>query len=77
MGILHKNIHLMLLFLKAPFLVLHFSGYTLMNFLMILSVITIYPDDTTLESRVGFWTLVWSTKHCEMGLKMVFIWLVY
>ena len=51
MGILHKNIHLMLLFLKAPFLVLHFSGYTLMNFLMILSVITIYPDDTTLESK--------------------------
>ena len=29
----------MLKFLKAPFLVLHFSYYTLMNFLMMLSVI--------------------------------------
>ena len=35
---LHKNIQLMLEFLKAPFLVLHFSYYTLMTFLM-LSVI--------------------------------------
>ena len=29
---LHKNIQLMLEFLKAPFLVLHFSYYTLMTF---------------------------------------------
>ena len=36
---LHKNIHLMLEFLKAPFLVLHFSYYTLMTFLMMMSVI--------------------------------------
>ena len=36
---LHKNILLMLKFLKAPFLVLHFSCYTLMAFLMMLSVI--------------------------------------
>ena len=36
---LHKNIQLMLEFLKAPFLVLHFSYYTIMAFLMILSVI--------------------------------------
>ena len=35
---LHKNIQLMREFLKAPFLVLHFSYYTLMTFLM-LSVI--------------------------------------
>ena len=35
----HKNIQLMLEFLKAPFLVLHFSYYTLMTFLMMLSVI--------------------------------------
>ena len=38
MGSLHKNIQLMLEFLKAPFLVLHFSYYTLMTLLM-LSVI--------------------------------------
>ena len=36
---LHKNIQLMLEFLKGPFLVLHFSYYTLMTFLMMLSVI--------------------------------------
>ena len=39
MGSVHKNIQLMLEFLKAPFLVLHFSYYTLMTFLMMLSVI--------------------------------------
>ena len=38
-GSLHKNIQLMQEFLKAPFLVLHFSYYTLMTFLMKLSVI--------------------------------------
>ena len=33
-----KNIQLTLEFLKTPFLVLHFSYYTLMAFLMMLSV---------------------------------------
>ena len=36
---LRKNIQLMLEFLKAPVLVLHFSCYTLMTFLTVLSVI--------------------------------------
>ena len=36
---LHKNIQLILEFLEAPFLVLHLSYYTLMTFLMMLSVI--------------------------------------
>ena len=36
---LNKNIRLMLEFLKGPFLVLHFSYYTLMTLLMMLSVI--------------------------------------
>ena len=36
---LHKNIQLMLEFLKVPFLTLHFSCYTLTAFLMMLSVI--------------------------------------
>ena len=36
MGSFHKNIQLMMEFLKAPFLVLHFSYYTLMTFLMML-----------------------------------------
>ena len=42
MGSLHKNIQLMLEFIKAPFLVLHFSYYTLMTFLMMLSVILLF-----------------------------------
>ena len=36
---LHKNIQLMLDFLKSPFLLLHFSCYTLMIFLTMLSLI--------------------------------------
>ena len=39
MGSLHMNIKLMREFLKAPYLVLHFSYYTLMTFLMMLFVI--------------------------------------
>ena len=42
MGSLHKNIQLMLEFLKGPFLVLHFSCYTLMTPLMMLAVIMLY-----------------------------------
>ena len=39
MGSFDKNIQLMLEFLNVPFLVLHFSYYTLVTFLMMLSVI--------------------------------------
>ena len=39
MGILHRNIQLMLEFLKDSFLVLNFSYYTLTTFLTMLSVI--------------------------------------
>ena len=39
MGNLHKNTQLMLEFFQGPFLVLHFSYYTLMSFLMMLSLI--------------------------------------
>ena len=40
-GSLPKNNQLMLEFLKIPFLVLHFSYYTLMTFLTMLSVISL------------------------------------
>ena len=42
MGSIHKKIQLILQFLKGPFLVLHFSYYTLMTFLMMLSIILLY-----------------------------------
>ena len=38
MGSLYKNIQFMLEFLKAPFFVLHIFYYTLITFLMILSI---------------------------------------
>ena len=77
MGSLHKNIQLMLEFLKAPFLVLHLSYY--MTFLMMLSVILvsmlmmplwvksgIWSVATTI---VGFWTWIWSTIHWNWDRK--------
>ena len=48
MGRLGKNIDLMVELLKAPFLVLHFSYYTSMTFLMMLSNVVVYTDGTTL-----------------------------
>ena len=48
---LHKNIEVMLEFLMGPFLVLHFSYYLLMTFLMMLNVILLYVDDTILYSK--------------------------
>ena len=42
MGSLLKNIQLLLEFLKVSFLVLHFSCYTLMTFLMMISVILLF-----------------------------------
>ena len=39
MGDLYKNIHLILEFLKVPFLVLQFFSYKLVIFLMMLSVV--------------------------------------
>ena len=68
MGSLHKNIQSMLEFLKASFLVLHFSYYTLMTFLMILSVILLSMSMILLSvlsvvrhlicgnTRIGVWT---------------------
>ena len=46
MGSLHKNIQLMLEFLKTSFLALHFSYYMLITFLMIFDI-AIYADDTS------------------------------
>ena len=68
MGSLHKNSQLMLAFLKAPFLVLHFSYYTLMTFLMVLSVLlvsilVILGIWSVARTRIGFWTWIWSSKH--------------
>ena len=76
---LHKNIQVMLEFLKAPFLVLHFSCYILMTFLTMLSLILL----STLMILLFILSLTrhlicgnnlnWlldlnlSTRHCGLG----------
>ena len=72
---LHKNIQLMQEFLKAPFLVLHFSYHTLMIFLTMLSVILLSMLMILLWSGIwsvattwiGFWTWIWSTRLYGQG----------
>ena len=60
MGNLHKNIQLMLEFLKAPFLVPHFSYYTSMTFLMMLSVIL-------LSTLMKVWSGISSVSTTRIG----------
>ena len=55
---LHKNIQLMLKFLKGPFLNLHFSYYVLMTFLMMLSVILLHVLMILLSTLNGIRHLV-------------------
>ena len=50
---LYKNFQLMLEFLKAPFLVLHFSYYTLMIFLTVPSVMLLSMLMILLSSVIG------------------------
>ena len=60
---LHKNIQLTLEFLKAPFLVLHFSYYTLMIFLTMLSVIL-------LSMLMILLSILSVTRHLICGNKL-------
>ena len=52
-GSLYTNVELMLEFLKAPFLVLHFSYYTLMTFLVMLSVLSMLMILLSILSVIG------------------------
>ena len=71
----HKYIQLMLKHLKAPFLVQHLSYYIIdINDLPDNAIcnIAIYADDTNqaiwfvATTRIGFWTWIWSTRHCGL-----------
>ena len=67
---------------KGSFLVLLFFYYTLMTFLMILSVILLSVLMITLyckyirhlwsvaTTRIGFSTWIWSTTHCGLGQEV-------
>ena len=52
---------------EAPFLVLHLSYYTLMTFLMMLSVI--YADDTTLYSKCDQASDLWQQLELVTELE--------
>ena len=82
MGSLQKNIQLILEFVKDPFLVLHFSYYTLMTYLMMLSKILLYMLMILLytlnvisylsvaTTRIGLWTWIGSTRNCRLGQEV-------
>ena len=77
MGSLQKNIQLMLEFLETPFLVLHFSYYTLMTFLML--PVIIYADATLysllwfhLAGLITLVLLMWKCMHLFLGKKSFF-----
>ena len=79
MGSLHKNIQLMLAYLKAPFLFLHFCYYVLMTFLMMLFVILLSKlNGTTLYSKCDqasdLWQKLESASELESDLRDTVDW---
>ena len=67
---LQKNIQLMREFLKCPFLVLHFSYYTLMIFLIMLSVILLSMlMILTLHSKCGRAFNLWQQLELPSELE--------
>ena len=62
MGSLHKNIQLMLELLKASFLVLNFSYYTLMTFLILSAI---------LLSMLCWWCFLYSKSDLFQQLELV------
>ena len=68
-GTLHKNIQLILKFLKAPFLVLHFFYYTLMTLLMMLSVILLSRLMILLSNLCHQASDLWQQVELASGLE--------
>ena len=72
---LHKNIQLMREFLKAPFLVLHFSYYTLMIFLTMVSVILLSMLMILLSIRASdLWQQLELASELESDLRDTVDW---
>ena len=81
---LHKNIQLMLEFLEAQFLVLHFSYYTLITFLMLLVILlSMLMILLSILNVSGYlicgnnvnWLLnlnLIHKRHCELGQEVAF-----
>ena len=74
---LHKNIQLMLEFFKTPFLVLYFSCYTLMAFMMMLFVILISMLMIQLSVLSVIWHLICGNKKKTNKQKLYgpFLWM--
>ena len=71
MGSLPKNTQLMLKFLKAPFLVLHFSYYTLMIFLMLFVILVLFErfnNTGTIDVKMGGSFLEEKSSFMRLGL---------
>ena len=68
-GTFHKNIRLILEFLKAPFLVLHFFYYTLMTLLMMLSVILLSMLMILLSNLCHQASDLWQQEELASGLE--------
>ena len=76
---LHKNIQLMLESLKDLFLVLHFSCYTLMAFLTILSVILlsmliILLFNSKCDQASDLWQQLELASELESDLRDIVVW---
>ena len=71
MGHRHKNIQLMLEFLKCPILVLHFSYFTLMTYLPddVICNTAIYTDDTALYSKCDQASYLWEQLELASELE--------
>ena len=58
-----------MVFIKAPFLVLHFSNYTLMIFLMLSVNIVIYAVNTTIYSKCDQGSDLWQQLEMVAALE--------
>ena len=78
MGRLHKNIQLMLELMKATFLVLHFSYYILMTFLMwsvmLLSMLMIILSILKCDQASDLWQQLELASEHESDLRDIMDW---
>ena len=65
----HKNIQLMLEFVSAPFLILHFSCYTFMIFRMMLSIILLSMLMILLYSKCDKASYLWQQLELASELE--------
>ena len=78
MGNCHKNIQLMLAFLKGSFLVLQFSNYNFNDLPDVIYNIAIYADDTTLyfkcDQASDLWQEIELASELESDLQDTVDW---